>query len=152
MYYFRFKFTNFKKTSIIYCTMSAAHLVRFPFSQIFTSPQKSAAGLFADIRGLTRTAKSPRECRGLSRTFEDRLSSRMSVIELSRKVILVKLVLLNDFSNFWLLQHIFQFIDIEISKFYTKLMTGTRILKIGGPRLYGGGLHGRGLYGGTLPT
>ena len=34
------------------------------YSQI---PQKSAARLFADCRGLTRTAKSLQECRGLSR-------------------------------------------------------------------------------------
>ena len=42
-----------------------------------------------DIRGLTRTAKSPRECRVLSRTFEDSFSWRMSAKGLSRKRISV---------------------------------------------------------------
>ena len=40
----------------------------FAFSQIYTCPRKSAAGLFTDFRGLTWTAKCPRECRRLSRT------------------------------------------------------------------------------------
>ena len=53
----------------------------FASSQIFTGPVVreglwQLAGLFADIRGLTRTAKSPR----LSRTFEDSSNPRKSAI------------------------------------------------------------------------
>ena len=44
-------------------------------------PQKSVAGFFADFRGLTRTTKSPPECRGLSRTVLVRESPRSDFSE-----------------------------------------------------------------------
>ena len=59
-------------------------LVGFAFSQIFTSPRKSAAGLFADFRGHSKTNANRKKSTSVSRTFADFRGQFQSAIGLWR--------------------------------------------------------------------